>query len=51
MLVAYVIWWSLLGSYICLITTWLTAVDVFIAENTVQLVDTKLMLLVGERSS
>ena len=47
MSVAYVIWWSLLGSYVCLITTQLITVDVFIAVNTVQLVGTKLLLLVG----
>ena len=46
MSVAYVIQWSLLGSYICFITTQLTTVDVFIAEDTVQLVGTKLQLWV-----
>ena len=51
MLVAYVIRWSLLGSYICLITTQWTTVVVFIAEETVQLVDTKLLLLVGKCGS
>ena len=47
MSVAYVIRLSLLGSYVCLITTRLATVDIFIAKNTVQLVDTKLLLLVG----
>ena len=45
------IWWSLLGSYVCLITTQWTTVDVFIAEDIVQLVDAKLLLLVGEHDS
>ena len=43
----YVIRLSLLGSYVCLIITRLATVDIFIAKNTVQLVDTKLLLLVG----
>ena len=41
----YVIWRSLLGSYVCLITTRLTTVDIFIAKVAVQVVGTKLLLL------
>ena len=44
---AYVIQWSLCGFYVCVTTTSLITVDMYIAEIAAQIVHTKLLLQVG----